>query len=236
MGRPERIAIVGGGIGGLTLAIAMQKKGFNVVVYEQAPSLKPLGAGLVISANAINAFAEIGIRDQILSAGSELKKISIKDQRGKTLTQIASARITEKYRIANSVAIHRADLHNVLLQHVKDDTIQLGKGCVDFIQSEKAVKLNFQDGSSTEADYVIACDGVHSVFRKKLVPGSNPRYAGYTCWRAVVDNPPLVDLSETSELWGPGHRFGLVPVSKGRLYWFACINAKQNNTEMRAYG
>jgi 2-polyprenyl-6-methoxyphenol hydroxylase-like FAD-dependent oxidoreductase len=236
MGRPERFAIIGGGIGGLTLAIAMQKKRFNVTVYEHAPSLKPLGAGLGLGANAIKAFAEIGIGDHIMKAGSVLKKIRIKDQKGNTLAETDSERISAKYNVVDNFTIHRADLHQVLLQQLADDTLQLGKGCVDFIQTKSGVKLIFQDGSSSEADYVIACDGVHSVFRKKLIPESLPRYAGYTCWRAVVNDPPVVDLTETSETWGAGHRFGIVPVSKGRLYWFACINSPENNARMRAYG
>lgn len=237
MGRSKRFAIVGGGIGGLSLAIAMQRKGFHVTVYEHAPSIKPLGAGLVLAANAVKAFMEIGISDDVLQAGSVLKKLRIKDQDGNILTETDSEKISEKYNVVNNFTIHRADLHEVLLAQLAKGTLQLGKGCVDFIQTSSSVKIIFQDGSSAETDYVIACDGVHSVFRKKLVPESHPRYAGYTCWRAVMDNvPSSVDLTETSETWGPGCRFGIVPVSKNRLYWFACINAKENDPAKRAYG
>lgn len=237
MGRSKRFAIVGGGIGGLSLAIAMQRKGFHVTVYEHAPSIKPLGAGLVLAANAVKAFMEIGISDDVLRAGSVLKKLRIKDQDGNILTETDSEKISEKYNVVNNFTIHRADLHDVLLGQLAKGTLQLGKGCVDFVQTSSSVKIIFQDGSSAEADYVIACDGVHSVFRKKLVPESHPRYAGYTCWRAVMDNvPSSVDLTETSETWGPGCRFGIVPVSKNRLYWFACINAKENDPVKRAYG
>jgi 2-polyprenyl-6-methoxyphenol hydroxylase-like FAD-dependent oxidoreductase len=89
-----------------------------------------------------------------------------------------------------------------------------------------------------EADYVVACDGVHSVFRQQLLPESMPRYAGYTCWRAVIDNlpPSLLNLNETSETWSATGRFGIAPLNKGRLYWFACMNAKQNDALKRHYG
>ena len=236
MGRSKRFAIVGAGIGGLSLAIAMQKKGFNVTVFENAQILKPIGAGLVLAGNAVKAFVEIGISEEVLRAGSILKKLSIKDPDGRILTETDSEKISARFHVVDSFTIHRADLHQVLLRHLNDGTVQLGKYAVDFIQTPSDVKITFQDGSSTVADYVIACDGVHSLFRKKLVPQSKPRYAGYTCWRAVINNiPPGLDINETSETWGPGSRFGIAPLSNGRLYWFACLNAKENNPVMRSY-
>ncbi len=236
MGRSKRFAIVGAGIGGLSLAIALQKKGFNVVVFENAPILKPIGAGLALAGNAVKAFVEIGIGEEVLKAGSVLKKLSIKDPGGRTLTETDSEKISAKYKVVNSFTIHRADLHQVLLRHLENGTVQLGKCAIDFIQTPSSVKITFQDGSATEADYVIACDGVHSVFRKKLVPESKPRYAGYTCWRAVINNVPAgLDLNETSETWGPGSRFGIAPLSNGRLYWFACLNTKENDPVKRSY-
>lgn len=235
MGRSERFAIVGAGIGGLTLATAMQRKGFNVSVFESAPSLKPLGAGLALAANAVKGFSEIGIANAVLDAGSVLKKLMIKDQTGRTLAETDSEKISKKYNTVNNFTIHRADLHEVLRQQFSGD-IRLGKGCVDFTQTSTGVNLIFQDGTSHNTDYVIACDGVHSVFRKKLVPESQPRYAGYTCWRAVIDNvPSSVDMQVTSETWGRGSRFGIAPLTNGRLYWFACLNARENDPVMRGY-
>ena len=237
MGRSKRFAIIGGGIGGLSLAIAMQRKGFHVTVYENTPVIKPLGAGLGLAANAVRAFTEIGISEDVLEAGSVLKKVSIKNQQGKVLAQTDSQKISRKYNVVNNFTIHRADLHDVLLRHLSEGSLQLGRGCVDFVQDKSSVKLTFQDGSISEADYVIACDGVHSLFRKKLLPKSKPRYAGYTCWRAVIDNvPAAVDLNETSETWGAGSRFGIAPLNNNRLYWFACVNAPENDQKKRSYG
>jgi 2-polyprenyl-6-methoxyphenol hydroxylase-like FAD-dependent oxidoreductase len=235
MGRSERFAIVGAGIGGLTLAIALQRKGFNVSVFENAPSLKPLGAGLALAANAVNAFSEIGIADAVLNAGSILRKLMIKDDSGRTLAETDSEKVSKKYNTVNNFTIHRADLHEVLLAQLSTK-VQLGKGCIDFIRTPNGVKLIFQDGTSHDTDYVIACDGVHSIFRKKLLPETRPRYAGYTCWRAVIDSVPAsVDMQVTSETWGRGTRFGIAPLNNGRLYWFACINAKENDPAMRSY-
>jgi 2-polyprenyl-6-methoxyphenol hydroxylase-like FAD-dependent oxidoreductase len=235
MGRSERFAIVGAGIGGLTLAIALQRKGFNVSVFENAPSLKPLGAGLALAANAVNAFSEIGIADAVLNAGSILRKLMIKDDSGRILAETDSEKVSKKYNTVNNFTIHRADLHEVLLAQLSTN-VHLRKGCIDFIRTPNGVKLIFQDGTNHDTDYVIACDGVHSIFRKKLLPESQPRYAGYTCWRAVIDTvPSSVDMQVTSETWGRGSRFGIAPLNNGRLYWFACINAKENDPTMRSY-
>lgn len=228
-------AIVGGGIGGLTLAIAMQRQGYQVKVYESAVDIKPLGAGIMLAANAIKALSEIGIAEDVITKGKVLRKLIIKDLHGKIISETDSERIKLRYGLINNFTIHRADLHDVLLQKLQPGTLELGKGCIDFKQND-GVTLHFEDGTTAHADYVIASDGIHSVFRKKLLPESQPRYAGYTCWRAVIDNVPAdFNYEETIETWGAGSRFGIVPLNGKRVYWFACINAPVNDQAKRAY-
>jgi 2-polyprenyl-6-methoxyphenol hydroxylase-like FAD-dependent oxidoreductase len=236
MDSKNRLIIAGAGIGGLTLAIALQRKGIDATIVEQAPTIRPLGAGLVLAANAVKAFAEIGIEQEVLKAGKALKRLVIKDRMGRVLTSTDSEQISRKYGTIDNFAIHRADLHDVLLKHLQPASIQLGKQCVDFKQHSEGVSLSFQDGTIINTDYVIACDGIHSIFRRKLLPQSEVRYAGYTCWRAVIDNPPPgINIGETSETWGQGSRFGICPLVNGKLYWFACLNADANNALMRNY-
>lgn len=236
MSTTKRFAIAGGGISGLTLAIALRRKGLQVSVYEQASPIKPLGAGLVLAGNAMKALAQIGIDQGVVKAGKVLQKLTIKNQQGSILTETDSEEVSRKFGVINNFAIHRADLHETLLRYLPAETIKLGKTCIDFEQSADGVQLHFQDGSVEETDYVIGCDGIHPVFREKLVPLHKPRYAGYTCWRAVINNiPSTVSPDETSESWGPGKRFGIVPLANNKLYWFACLNAKQNDPAMKAY-
>lgn len=232
----DRIAILGAGIGGLTLAIALQRKGFAVRVYEAAPKIQPLGAGLALAANAVNAFARIGISEPVLHAGKVLKVLRVKDERGRILTETDSEKIAAKFGVINNFAIHRADLHAVLLDQLQPDTLALDKRCVDLEPNGESTLVKFADGTHTLADYVIASDGIHSVVRKKLLPTTTPRYAGYTCWRAVIDELPQgANPDETSETWGPGKRFGIVPLTDNRVYWFACINAPANDPQMQRY-
>jgi 2-polyprenyl-6-methoxyphenol hydroxylase-like FAD-dependent oxidoreductase len=231
----KNYAIVGGGIGGLTLAIAMQRKGYNVNIYENAPQIKPLGAGLILAANAVKALTEIGISKEVLQSGKILKLFTIKDSRGNVLTETNSEKLHARFGVVNNFTVHRADLHNVLISLLKPGTLHLNKGCIDHTTTASGVTLQFEDGTTEHANYLIACDGIHSPIRKKLLPQSLPRYAGYTCWRAVIDQVPAgINTDEASESWGAGCRFGIVPINNNRLYWFACVNAKAQDPSMQA--
>jgi 2-polyprenyl-6-methoxyphenol hydroxylase-like FAD-dependent oxidoreductase len=236
MKNEKQFAISGGGIAGLSVAIAMQRKGFHVTVYENAPTMKPLGAGLALAANAIKAFQEIGIGHEILRAGKKLKSLQIKNAKGNILSSANSEELAEKLGVTNNFTIHRADLHEVLLNQLKPGTLHLGKGISDFVQDGDKVILKFTDGSVGAADYLIAADGIHSKIRTKLLPESKPRYAGYTCWRAVIENVPQdFDFETTSETWGSEGRFGIAPLNNNRVYWFACVNAPQNDPVMKEF-
>lgn len=232
----KKFTIVGGGIGGLTLAIALLRKGFDVTIYESATEIKPLGAGIVLAANAIKAYQAIGLAEDILEAGSQVKLLQIKNERGSIISEVDAEKFSAHYGI-NNFTIHRADLHRVLLNHIPAGVLQKGKTCVDFIQEKDGVVLRFSDGTTTHTSYVIACDGIHSPIRKKLLPKSLPRFAGYTCWRAVINEyPEGFDPSVNSETWGTRGRFGLVPLNNKSIYWFACINTSRvNDPVMRGF-
>lgn len=233
--KQKTYAIVGGGIGGLTLAIALQQKGYAVTVYENAPVIKPLGAGLVLAGNAMKAFAAIGLDQQVLKAGKEMREFVIFDQQGKTLSRANAEKINATFGVVNTLTLHRADLHAVLLNELIPGTVLLDKNCIDFKQEHDRVTLFFGDGSAASADAVIAADGIHSVFRKRLLPSVDLRYSGYTCWRAVADQQPEgFNHAVASETWGAGLRFGIVPLSNNRVYWFATADAPMKDTGMAA--
>ncbi|MBK9017327.1 MAG: FAD-dependent monooxygenase [Saprospiraceae bacterium] len=123
--------------------------------------------------------------------------------------------------------------------------IHLNKRVWDFRSHDHGVDIRFADCSVVNTDYVIAADGIHSIFREMLLPTSKIRYAGYTCWRGVTpsqDFPGFKNLESlnaktASETWGLGKRFGLVPLTDGRIYWFACLNApKAKDERLAAFG
>lgn len=224
--------ILGGGIAGLTAAIALQRIGIRAQVFEAAVEMKPVGAGLVLAANAIKGYAKLGIAEKIIARGRLLPVLSILDRSGRLITAADAELIGRKYGIHN-FAIHRPELHEALLDELDPAQLHTGKYATRFDQANGKTTLYFQDGASHQTDFLIVADGIHSPIRRQLLPGSAPRYAGYTCWRAVIDNPGL-PLAGATETWGPEGRFGIVPLANDRIYWFACVNAPQNDPAMRS--
>ena len=234
MSIPSSFAILGAGIGGLSTAIALQRKGFNVTVFESAPVIRAVGAGLSLSGNAILAYQEIGIGKEVIAAGCRLQAARIKDQQGRLISETTSAELKERFGVLNNFTLHRADLHDLLFGLLNPGTVKLGKAAAGVNQDAAGVTIHFSDGSQVRADYLIAADGIHSVVRKQMLPDSLPRYSGYTCWRAIVDDlPEGIDLNEITETWGSGRRFGVVPVGRNRIYWFATLNAPPLDPRMR---
>lgn len=230
------IIIVGGGIGGLCTAYALQQRGYTVTLYEASTSAQAPGAGLGIGANALRALDRIGLKQAVMAQASVLHKMRILDHRGKAITESDSLAISAQYGTDN-VTIHRADLHRVLTNALKPGTVISGKRCIDFAQTPDGVSLTFADGEVVTADAVIAADGVNSIFRRKLLPNSAPRYAGYTCWRAVIRHSGTgIDRLVATETWGPAGRFGIVPLNDGQIYWFACVKASARDPHVANYG
>jgi 2-polyprenyl-6-methoxyphenol hydroxylase-like FAD-dependent oxidoreductase len=228
-----KVVILGGGIAGLTAAIALKRIGIQVVVYEAAPEIRAVGAGLVLAANAIKAFRKLGVDQAVMAEGRLLDAFSIKDEKGRIITQTNSLASSEKYG-ADNFTIHRAHLHRVLMSFLRPEEVHTNKGGVHFESRQKQVFLQFSDGSSVMADYLIAADGIHSAVRQKLAPGTTIRYAGYTCWRAVIADP-FGDSNETTETWGPQGRFGIAPLAQNQLYWFACMKARPDDARLKHF-
>lgn len=225
--------IIGGGIAGLTTAIALNKIGIETLIYEGAPSIQAIGAGLGLAANAIMGFDRLGIKDEVIARGRIIPSFAILDHKGKIITQADSIKISQKYGVDN-FTIHRAELHQLLLSKIDPRSIAINKRAIDFEQDGDVSKVFFDDNTIHESDFLIVADGIHSAIRKKLIPNSEPRYAGYTCWRAVIDNTKL-NLNGTSESWGCGKRFGIVPLANNKIYWFACTNSSREEERFKKF-
>lgn len=229
----QKFTIIGGGIAGLTTAIALQRIGLEAIVFEAAPQLGEVGAGLGLGANAIKAFHKLGIAEEVITAGRILPLFTIYDEKGIPVSTANNPSIKKEFGIDNFM-IHRAALQKVLLSKLQPGTLITGKRVVEFSKHPTSITIQFQDGSFHETDFVVAADGIHSVFRSKLIPESKPRYAGYTCWRAVMEGRNL-PIEGSSETWGAKGRFGIGPLAEGKIYWFACINAPHNDARMKNY-
>lgn len=222
------IAIIGGGIGGLALAAGLHKSGIEVHVFEKARSFKPLGAGLGLGSNAVLALDQMGLAEDVAKAGMPLWEQRFLNGKLDVMNKIDFSLLKEKFG-EETITIHRAHLHEALFHAVDTDYFHFDKKVTDFVQYDEHVTLMFQDNVKRNFDYVIAADGIHSIFRQMLVPDSGPRYAGYTCWRGITTNRGDVPLHISSEAWSKQGRFGWAPLHDGNVYWFACVNAPEND-------
>lgn len=225
--------IVGGGIAGLTTAIALRRVGLDARVFEAAPTPRAAGAGLALAANAMQAFERLGLTERITAVGRVLDSFTIYDEQGGIIAHTDSRAVRQRYGLDN-FTVHRAALHRVLLAELGDDAVTTNKKAQRFEQDAAGLTLHFADGSTHRTRYLLVADGVHSPLRRQVLPNYQPRYAGYTCWRAVVNSAGL-DFDGASETWGTKGRFGLVPLADGLLYWFACVNAPANDVRLRQF-
>ena len=229
-----RITIVGGGIGGLTTAIALRRRGHEVAVYERSAELREAGAGITLWPNAMRVLFDLGVGDAIASRGTHLARATMRTADGKTLGVTETAAL-ERHFGAPAIALHRADLQAALVEALPGEVLHLGAACSGVTVDRERPEIHFLNAPNVESDLVIGADGIHSAVRRHLFPSIETRYSGYTGWRGVTRH----SATAVVETWGRGARFGLVPIGDGRVYWFATQNApagtSRSATENRAY-
>lgn len=221
-------AIIGGGIAGLTAAIALKRIGIRAVVFEAAPALEPVGSGITLAYNALKALKHLEIYDSVIPAGQLFRQMAIYDEQKEVIHHMDTSQIEG----AVNLAIHRADLHRRLLEELDPATIFTGKRSADIREMADGYQVEFKDASRLKTKNLIVAEGIHSVIRNKLMPDARLRYAGYTCWRGVTQTN--LKIHETSETWGGKGRFGIVPIGDNRVYWFACKKAPENSGQMQS--
>ena len=229
----NRILIVGGGIAGLTTAIALQQKHLDFLVLEAVPEIKAVGAGITLAGNAMRALGKLGISNDVKKHGHLISAMIIQDEKGKVISVMDAEKLSRNHGLDN-VAIHRGTLHEILLRNIPAEKIRTNKKVTGFHDEADRIIISFEDGTQLEGSAVIVADGINSIIRQKLIPASLPRYSGYTCWRGVVENKWAIE-KDAVEVWGPAGRFGYVPVGNNKLYWFACKNGPYRSEVMRQF-
>ncbi|HXQ70486.1 MAG TPA: FAD-dependent monooxygenase [Pyrinomonadaceae bacterium] len=218
-----RIAIVGGGIGGLTVALALREFGFEAEVYEQAPVLLDVGAAIAVWPNALRVLERLGLGDTIRAHSGEINEIRWLHSRGFLMNRVS---------VPRSVALHRADLQSTLLHALPASSIKLDHSLVSFEQHSDKVVAKFSNGHAIEADFLIGADGIHSDVRAQLIGVDEPPYRGYTVWRGIsAATPASTPPAAAIEIHGTGKRFGIGPVGGGRVGWWASSNSTIQHTQ-----
>jgi salicylate hydroxylase len=234
---PDNIAIVGGGIGGLAAALALIRRGIDVDVYEQAPELRELGAGVQISANGTRVLHALGLKEaleqvQVEPAGKAVRLWNT-GQSWK-LFDLGVESVT-RYGFPY-VTVHRGDLHGVIAQALmreRPDAIHLGCKCIGLSQTAEHVELNFESRQPTTAKLVVGADGVHSVVRGTLFGTPEPQFCGITAWRGVVPMeklPPSISRTIGTQWVGPGGHVVHYPLRAGKLLNFVGLRERSDWT------
>jgi 2-polyprenyl-6-methoxyphenol hydroxylase-like FAD-dependent oxidoreductase len=179
------VAIIGGGIGGLTTALALRRLNIPFRLYEAAPELKAVGAGIVIANNAMQVFRSLGIAGQIAVQGNRLQAMSITRSNFSLLSRTDLGIFEQQYGLQNH-AIHRASLHQILADAAGHEHIVLGKRFSSIKPAGNAYLLGFEDGSEVLAPYVIGADGIRSRVREQFFTENELRHSGQVCYRALA--------------------------------------------------
>ena len=224
MAAHDRIAVIGAGIGGLATALALLRRGLDVEVYEQAPQLGEVGAGIQISSNGTRVLYALGLEEalravQVLPSRRQIRHWST----GETWDWFELGAVSAKRYGTPHVMLHRADLHALLAEAVgrlKPDAVHLAKRCIGLTQSDRQVEIRFETGETASAAYVIGADGIHSRVRECLFGPDRPQFTGVVAWRAVVPMEKLpsrlAQMVGTNWLGPRGHVLHY-PVRRGEL-------------------
>lgn len=228
------IDIIGGGIGGLTTAIALRQKGHQIRVFEQAPALRTVGAGIILGNNAMQVYDELGLRPALEQAGYPIERMSITDRSLRDISSMDLRPFATRFGFSN-LAIHRAALQQTLVAALPSDCLLLGNQLTK-ISTEPPYQLQFSDGSAAISPALVAADGLRSLVRQRFFPETRIRQAGQLCWRGVVDySLPERFHRAFAEAWGPGVRFGFGPIAEGQVYWFAVAKESLTQTYEEAF-
>ena len=228
----KSIAVIGGGIGGLTAALSLLRAGFDVHVYEQARVLREVGAGVQISPNASRVLHRLGLADELARLG--VRPLAFHQRRwddGRTLLRTPLGDEVEAHFGYPHYQSHRADVLAMLTAAVPADRLHLGHRLTGFTDRGDRVEARFENGAHIVADALIGCDGIHSTVRRQLFGEEQPQFTGVVAYRGLVPSERVshLDLEVTAQIWmGPGKHMVMYYVAGKRLVNFVA-NIEQDS-------
>jgi 2-polyprenyl-6-methoxyphenol hydroxylase-like FAD-dependent oxidoreductase len=228
-----KAVIIGGGIGGLMTGITLINKGLEIEIYERAPEIAEVGAGIWMAPNALNILKKYGLAEKVISEGKSLRKALIQDLHGYTVLENNFEKLSSQYGFTTT-AIHRGRLQKILYDEIPKNKIFTNKECMGVLARENNIEANFADGTSASGDILIAADGIHSNIRRQLYPYVTERYARQLCCRFLAPfTLPEGEIDNMIEIWGndKGLRCGYSYIDSGRVYVYITIYQKNNTSK-----
>ena len=189
------VAIIGGGICGLSLALNLKERGIACRVYERAPEIKELGVGITLLPHAMREFSALGLGDELLKAGIENRESRFYNRFGQLIYKESRGKLAG-YQYPE-VCIHRGRLHMILYKAARDrlgaDAIRTDHECTGVGQDERGTTVHFKGRDSVRADVVVDCEGINSAIRKQFYPDDKVAFAGINTWRGITRRKPILD-------------------------------------------
>ncbi|ELN2737193.1 FAD-dependent urate hydroxylase HpxO [Pluralibacter gergoviae] len=214
--------ITGGGIGGLSAAIALKQCGIETCVYEAVKEIRPVGAAISIWPNGVKCLNWLGMKEKLQQLGGPMEYMSYRDFRGnQTMTRFSLDPLVQSVG-ERPYPVARAELQAMLLETYGRDAVRFGKRVVAVESLSDGVRATFEDGEVAGADLLIAADGTHSALRPWVLGrATERRYAGYVNWNGLVTIDEAIAPANQWTTWvGEGKRVSLMPVSGNRFYFF----------------
>jgi 2-polyprenyl-6-methoxyphenol hydroxylase-like FAD-dependent oxidoreductase len=225
LAKVKKVLIVGGGIGGLATAIALQKVGIETEIVEKQMEWNVYGVGIILQSNALRAIDALGIMEEFLAVGTTHSALHIRDSKG---NMIFDAPIHPSGSFSMTGGIPRRDFHKILLQAAIKQGTKIRMGItVDVIENaDSFVYAKFTDGTSGTYDLVIGADGVRSKVRNLVFGDIEPKFVGQAVWRYTLKRPK--DLENITMYYGQKAKAGIVPMTKDSCYVFV-VTAEPGN-------
>jgi 2-polyprenyl-6-methoxyphenol hydroxylase-like FAD-dependent oxidoreductase len=232
----QPVLIIGGGVGGLTLALSLHQAGVACRVFEAAPEIRPLGVGINLLPHGMREFTELGLQERLAAIAVETRELCFYNRYGQFIFKEARGR--HAGYAWPQLSIHRADLHRILMEEARGrlgaDAVVLGKKCISVADD---ATVTFEDGGTAAGSCVIGCDGIHSTVRRTLFPDEGPpSYQGINMWRGTTRIKPfLTGASMATAGWLEVGKLVIYPIrnrldAEGRqlVNWVAEIQSPRN--------
>lgn len=220
--------VVGGGVGGMSAALALARRGVEVELADSDPNWRSYGAGISVTGLSLRAFADLGILDEVREKGFVGAGIRLRGADGSVIMESPPVP-AEAPPVARSGGIMRPVLHEIMSRRVREAGVRvtLGTAVTQLVQDQTGVRARAADGREDLFDLVVGADGIFSGTRQRLFPDApQPRFTGQGCWRIVADRPAEVDRPE---MWlGGPVKLGFNPVSRDKMYAFILEHVPDN--------